>query len=57
LVTGESASTDDQSDATKDISARKQSLVFIGQNMSEYKQKITEEMDRCVVTEEEWKEM
>ena len=47
---------DDQTKA-KDISARKQSLVFIGQNMREYKKKIIEAMDKCVVTNEEWKKM
>jgi len=56
LVAEEGASSGDQTKA-KDIGARKQSLVFIGQNMSEYKQKIIEEMDKCVVTKKEWKKM
>jgi len=56
VVTGEGASLDDQTKA-KDTGSRKQSLVFIGQNMREYKEKIIEEMDKCVVTKKEWKKM
>ena len=39
------------------VFARKQSLVFIGQNMKEYKQKIIELMDSCLVNDREWKQM
>ena len=41
----------------KDIGDRGQNLVFIGQEMKQYKDQITEAMDKCLVTEEEWSEM
>ena len=41
----------------EDLGDRGQSLIFIGQNMGEYKENIIEELDRCLVTSAEWKEM
>jgi G3E family GTPase len=42
---------------TGHIGNRKQSLVFIGQNMKEYKQQIIELMDACLVNDREWGQM
>jgi G3E family GTPase len=41
----------------QDIGDRSQNLIFIGQNMKEMRTQIEEEMDRCLVTEQEWKEI
>lgn len=41
----------------EDIGDRSQNLIFIGQNMKEMRSKIEEEFDRCLVTDQEWKEM
>ena len=40
-----------------DIGDRTQNLVFIGQNMCENKAKIIEQLDYCLVDDNEWAEM
>ena len=40
-----------------DIGDRSQNLIFIGQQMKEYKDLMIEELDRCLVTPEEWAEI
>ena len=47
--------TDDQNQV--EIGDRQQNLIFIGQNMDEYKDKIIEALDKCLVDEDEWNEM
>ena len=37
-----------------DIGDRSQNLIFIGQEMKQQKDLILAEMDKCLVTEEEW---
>jgi G3E family GTPase len=41
----------------EDIGDRQINLIFIGQNMKQQKDLIIEELDRCVVTDDEWKEI
>jgi hypothetical protein len=41
----------------EDIGDRSQNLIFIGQNMKEMRAKIEEEMDRCLVSDQEWNDM
>jgi len=53
MCTDASMTLEEQAKA-RNIGTRKQSLVFIGQHMKEYKAKIKEELGKCLVTTEEW---